>query len=92
MYRMLVVDDEKTERECVRFLIEQSGLPLEVSEAGDGWEALMRLKETDGADILFTDVQMPLMAGLELMRRSRLEGYTGQFVVISSYDEFKLAQ
>ena len=66
MYRMLVVDDEKTERECVRFLIEQSGLPLEVSEAGDGWEALMRLKETDGADILFTDVQMPLMDGLEL--------------------------
>ena len=43
MYRMLVVDDEKTERECVRFLIEQSGLPLEVSEAGDGREALMRL-------------------------------------------------
>ncbi len=56
MYRMLVVDDEKTERECVRFLIEQSGLPLEVSEAGDGREALRRLKETDGADILFTDV------------------------------------
>ena len=51
MARILVVDDEKTERECVRFLIEQSGLPLEVSEAGDGREALRRLKETDGADI-----------------------------------------
>lgn len=38
MYRILVVDDEKTERECVRFLIAESGLALEVSEAGDGLE------------------------------------------------------
>ena len=92
MYRMLVVDDEKTERECVRFLIEQSGLPLEVSEAGDGWEALMRLKETDGADILFTDVQMPLMDGLELIREAEKLFPDMQILIFSSYADFEYAR
>lgn len=92
MYRMLVVDDEKTERECVRFLIEQSGLPLEVSEAGDGWEALMRLKETDGADILFTDVQMPLMDGLELIREAEKLFPDMKILIFSSYADFEYAR
>ena len=90
MYRMLVVDDEKTERECVRFLIEQSGLPLEVSEAGDGWEALMRLKETDGADILFTDVQMPLMDGLELIREAEKLFPDMKILIFSSYADLNM--
>ena len=92
MYRMLVVDDEKTERECVRFLIEQSGLPLEVSEAGDGREALMQLKETDGADILFTDVQMPLMDGLELIREAEKLFPDMQILIFSSYADFEYAR
>ena len=92
MYRMLVVDDEKTERECVRFLIEQSGLPLEVSEAGDGREALMQLKETDGADILFTDVQMPLMDGLELIREAEKLFPDMKILIFSSYADFEYAR
>lgn len=92
MYRMLVVDDEKTERECVRFLIEQSGLPLEVSEAGDGREALRRLKETDGADILFTDVQMPLMDGLELIREAEKLFPDMKILIFSSYADFEYAR
>ena len=92
MYRMLVVDDEKTERECVRFLIEQSGLPLEVSEAGDGREALRRLKETDGADILFTDVQMPLMDGLELIREAERLFPDMKILIFSSYADFEYAR
>ena len=92
MYRMLVMDDEKTERECVRFLIEQSGLPLEVSEAGDGREALRRLKETDGADILFTDVQMPLMDGLELIREAEKLFPDMKILIFSSYADFEYAR
>ena len=92
MYRMLVVDDEKTERECVRFLIEQSGLPLEVSEAGDGREALEQLKETGGADILFTDVQMPLMDGLELIREAEKLFPDMKILIFSSYADFEYAR
>ena len=36
MYRILIVDDEKTERECIRFLIEEAGIPLEIMDAIEG--------------------------------------------------------
>ena len=89
MYRILVVDDEKTERECVRFLIAESGLALEVSEAGDGLEALEKLKETGGADILFTDVQMPRMDGLELIRQAEKLFPEMKLLIFSSYADFE---
>lgn len=92
MYRILVVDDEKTERECVRFLIAESGLALEVSEAGDGLEALEKLKETGGADILFTDVQMPRMDGLELIRQAEKLFPEMKLLIFSSYADFEYAR
>ena len=40
MYRMLIVDDEKNERDCILYLLKNSGLPLEIREAEDGVAAL----------------------------------------------------
>lgn len=36
MFRILLVDDEKTEREGIRFLIDKFALPLKVAEASNG--------------------------------------------------------
>ena len=44
MYRMLIVDDEKNERDCILYLLKNSGLPLEIREAEDGVAALALLK------------------------------------------------
>ena len=92
MYRILVVDDEKMERECIRFLIEESGLDLEISEAGDGREAMDVLRWMQGADILFTDVQMPLMDGLELIREAEAEFPDMKIIIFSSYADFEYAR
>lgn len=40
MYKMLIVDDERTERDCIRYLITSAGLPLELREAADAASAL----------------------------------------------------
>ena len=55
MSRMLIVDDEKNERDCILYLLKNSGLPLEIREAEDGVAALALLKGWP-AHILFTDV------------------------------------
>ncbi len=43
----------------------------EVSEAGDGSEALIRLKELDRVDLMLVDWNMPVMDGLEFVRAVR---------------------
>lgn len=91
MYKMLIVDDEKTERECIRYLIESGDLSLELREAPGGTDALAMLKDWH-ADILFTDVQMPVMTGLELARQAREFLPDLRTIIFSSYAEFEYAR
>lgn len=44
MYRILIVDDEKNERDCILYLLKNCGFELEIKEAEDGVEALQILK------------------------------------------------
>ena len=45
MLRILLVDDERTEREGIRFLIDKFNLPLKVAEAPNGKKALEYIRE-----------------------------------------------
>lgn len=91
MYKMLIVDDERTERECIRYLITSAGLPLELREAADAACALQILKEWQ-AHILFTDVQMPGTTGLTLAKQAA-ELIPGiKILIFSSYAEFEYAR
>ena len=91
MFRILLVDDEKTEREGIRFLIDKFALPLKVAEASNGKKALEYIREHP-VDILLTDVKMPYMDGLELARAAN--GYNSNLVIIifSAYGEFEYAR
>lgn len=91
MYKMLIVDDERTERECIRYLIASSGMPLELREASGAADALLMLKEWP-ADILFTDVQMPVTTGLELARQAGQMLPDLKTIIFSSYAEFEYAR
>ena len=79
MLRILLVDDERTEREGIRFLIDKFNLPLKVAEAPNGKKALEYIREHP-VDILLTDVKMPYMDGLELARAAN--GYNSNLVII----------
>ena len=61
----LVVDDSKAMRMVLKQIMTEVG--FEVSEAGDGREALIRLKELDGVDLMLVDWNMPVMDGLEFV-------------------------
>lgn len=91
MYKMLIVDDEKTERECIRYLIESGELSLDLKEAPNATDALALLRKWP-ADILFTDVQMPVMTGLELVRQAWDFLPDLKTIIFSSYAEFEYAR
>ena len=91
MYHMLIVDDEKTERECIIYLLQNSGFPLEIREAEDGVDALEQLAAWP-VQILFTDVQMPRMDGLALIR-SAISLYPGiKPIIFSGFADFEYAR
>lgn len=91
MYKMLIVDDEKIERDCIRYLIESSPLNLEMREVSDTEQALQILRDWP-ADILFTDVQMPSSSGLELAREARQFLPNLKTIIFSGHAEFEYAR
>jgi two-component system sensor histidine kinase EvgS len=61
--RVLVVEDDKVNMLVLRKLFRE--LDLEIAEAQDGREALDQLRQ-DRFDLILTDVQMPVMSGIEM--------------------------
>ena len=68
--RILTVDDAATMRKMVSFTLKGAG--HEVVEAADGREALLAVKMR-GIDLVITDVNMPVMDGIELTRQLRAD-------------------
>lgn len=80
------MDDESTVRFLLRWLLEREG--HEVFEASDGAMALKQLA-TCGAELLVTDVTLPVMSGRELIERLRANPVTASIpiVVVSGQGE-----
>jgi two-component system response regulator PilR (NtrC family) len=66
--RILVVDDEASMRELLTIMLRREG--YQVEEAGDGGVALKKLQE-QGFDLVISDIQMPRVTGIDLLRRIR---------------------
>jgi two-component system chemotaxis response regulator CheY len=66
--KILAVDDSKTMREMVTYTLSQAG--YDVLEAEDGQKALAVLANTK-VDCIITDLNMPNMDGLQLIRHLR---------------------
>jgi len=71
--KILVVDDSATMRKIVIQAVKDSGFQVEFAEAGDGIEALEQLGKHEFALVL-SDLNMPRMDGIELVRRMRESG------------------
>jgi two-component system, chemotaxis family, sensor kinase CheA len=78
--KVLVVDDQFTVRELQRSILEAAG--YRVATAGDGVAALQQLGGGADIDLVVTDLEMPQMGGLELLRRVRGEPATASLPVV----------
>jgi two-component system sensor histidine kinase and response regulator WspE len=83
--RILVVDDSITVREMERKLLEYQGYEVETAVDGlEGWSALRAMP----FDLLISDIDMPRMNGIELIRRLRTHDDTRALpVIVVSYKD-----
>lgn len=92
MYRMILVDDEEHIRNLLAKNIREAALGVEVAAvAGDGREALQAAIDLK-PDIVITDISMPFMNGLELIKELQQAEIHSKNVIISGYDEFDYAR
>ncbi len=69
--QVLVVDDSSTMRKFVKRAVTASGLNVsQFFEAANGEEALKQLEE-NWIDIIFTDINMPVMDGITFIREAK---------------------
>lgn len=88
-YRLLIADDEYWTREKIRTMINWEEYHITfMKPAEDGEEVLWRM-DTEGADILITDINMPFVNGVDLVRQVKERWPETVVFVISGYDDFQ---
>ena len=91
MTNVLIVDDEKIEREGLKYLLLREEGERNVFEASNGKQALQIIRSED-IQLVLTDIKMPHMDGLELSRRAKEENPALQIIIFSGYSDFTFAQ
>jgi two-component system NtrC family response regulator/two-component system response regulator HydG len=86
--RILVVDDEPNARAGLRTILGEEGYV--VSEASDGLEALEKLRG-ESFDVVLSDIRMPRMDGVTLVRSAREEGIPSLFVMMTAFASIEVA-
>jgi DNA-binding NtrC family response regulator len=86
--RVLVVDDEESQRTALASMIKLWGYAVET--AADGQEALDKLATFD-AHVIVTDLNMPRMNGQELLKRLKEEGDSPPAIVQTAYGSLETA-
>lgn len=87
-YTILLVDDEKSILETLKMVLEDVG--YKVITADNGYEALNHVKEYI-VDILITDLRMPKMDGIQLMKEVLKIDSSIEIIFISAYSDIKCA-
>ncbi|MFA6755460.1 MAG: response regulator [Bacilli bacterium] len=92
MYRVIIADDESAVRERLLSLVNKLNKDFEVvGSFENGYDTLEAL-ETLQPDLLITDIKMPYIDGIELIKQAKLELPLLQTIIISGYDSFDYAK
>jgi len=88
MYNVLIVDDEPFIAEGLIDAVDWSGYGLEVVGSAENGKAALELLRRIAVDILITDISMPVMNGLELIKQAREILPHLKVIILSGFNEF----
>lgn len=85
MIRTLIVDDESLARERIISLLKKENDIEVVGECSDGEEALQKINSLK-PDLVFLDIQMPLINGIEVIKS--FNKFIPEVIFVTAYDEY----
>ncbi len=91
MISIVVAEDEPVARENIKLFINRYPEFRVIGEADNGNEALEKVMELQ-PDLLFSDIRMPGMDGVELLKQVHEKCRYTDSVVISAYSDFEYAR
>ena len=92
MLKVLVVEDEEMIRKGIVLAVDWAALDcVVVGEAANGAQALEAVERYDPS-LIITDLKMPVMDGLEMLRQLRERGNNAFVIILTAYDSFSYAQ
>lgn len=92
MHTVLIVDDEPIVREGLAYIIDWQAAGFEIiGSASDGLEGIEMIRKYQ-PDVVLTDVQMPEMDGIEMVRYACSHGLRREFIILSGYSDFSYAK
>ncbi len=92
MYKIVFVDDEEGVRERALKMLERLSDDFKVvGTFQNGYDALLNIPSLE-PDIVITDIKMPYISGMELIKETKIELPLAQFIIVSGYDSFDYAK
>ena len=89
MYKVLIVDDEPIVKIALRSIINWNDYGYSIcATASDGQEALSLVTKLS-PNLIITDLKMPVMDGISLIKALKESLFKGEILVISNYDDFE---
>lgn len=90
--RLVIIDDEITIIEGLKKLIDWKSYHYDIcATATSGQEGYEKILEYN-PELVITDLMMPGISGIALIKKLRGAGYNGRIIILSGYNDFKFAQ
>lgn len=91
MKTILIVEDEKLIRQGIRTMIQRSGVPVEMIMECSNGEMALEILQNQKVDVMFTDIRMPKMNGIELVQKVQELPEKPIIIAVSGYADFTYA-
>lgn len=88
MYKLLIADDEYWTREKIRSMITWEDYQIDFMPPAQDGEEVLQTMAKDKPDILITDINMPFLNGVELVKKVKEQYPEVIVLVLSGYDDF----
>ncbi|MDE7428715.1 MAG: response regulator, partial [Lachnospiraceae bacterium] len=88
MYKLLIADDEYWTREKLRSMIAWEDYRIDFMPPAQDGEEVLQMMAQEKPDVLITDINMPFLNGVELVKKVKEQYPEVVVLVLSGYDDF----